>query len=351
MKSIFTFIFSFCLFIFVKAQDPHFSQWFAAPMTLNPALAGTMDGTFRISSIYRDQWLSALDDPLQTFAVSGDVKFVLDEGRTDTPDFAAAGIMFFRDQVGTFDLNTTQIALYGAYHKLLNKKNKQYIGFGLQLGIMQRNINYEDLTFQDEFNSLDGYTLTTGEVLPPNNYGYLDLGLGIQYSVAPSKTSNYYLGVSMFHLTSPNISFYAGDETLNPIQIRESKLFRKFSGHAGASFQRGEFVRIQPRILYLKQGPHSEIDLGTNVRFELERSEGKAIHFGPWIRGIKNEDGFVLESLVATVGLELGSFLIGVSYDHAWSDLTGSRAGLNALEVSLTYIGDYSNEDYMCPTF
>jgi len=59
----------------VSSQDAHFSQFYASPLTLNPAIAGTYTGTFRISAIYRDQWRSAVDDPLKTFAVSGDVKF------------------------------------------------------------------------------------------------------------------------------------------------------------------------------------------------------------------------------------------------------------------------------------
>jgi len=48
-----------------KAQDAHFSQFYSAPLLLNPALAGTMDGTFRIASVYRDQWRSALEQPLK----------------------------------------------------------------------------------------------------------------------------------------------------------------------------------------------------------------------------------------------------------------------------------------------
>lgn len=38
------------------AQDPHFSQFFASPLTLNPALTGKFDGNLRATGNYRNQW-------------------------------------------------------------------------------------------------------------------------------------------------------------------------------------------------------------------------------------------------------------------------------------------------------
>src|SRR5436189_2259979 len=42
----------------LKAQDPHFSQFFASPLTLNPAFTGKFDGQWRVAAIHRDQWPS-----------------------------------------------------------------------------------------------------------------------------------------------------------------------------------------------------------------------------------------------------------------------------------------------------
>ena len=41
---------------FCSAQDPHFSQYYAAPSTINPANAGLYKGDMRISGLYRQQW-------------------------------------------------------------------------------------------------------------------------------------------------------------------------------------------------------------------------------------------------------------------------------------------------------
>jgi type IX secretion system PorP/SprF family membrane protein len=106
----------------VAAQDPHFSQFYASPLTLNPAIAGTYTGTFRISTLYRDQWRAAIDTPLRTFAMSGDVKFDVKVNAKNLPDAIGLGITFFGDRVATFDYNTNQILLSAAYHKVLDRK-------------------------------------------------------------------------------------------------------------------------------------------------------------------------------------------------------------------------------------
>ena len=334
----------------VDAQDPHFSQFYASPLTLNPALAGSSPGNYRVAVNYRDQWRGALDNPLRTFSAAGDVKFYTND-QISRPDIAAGGFMFFSDQVSDFDLNTNQIAIVGAFHKSLEQKFDHYIGIGVQLGIIQKSINYEDLFFQDQFNSIDGYNLPTGELLPANNFAVLDFAVGLNYSIAPTKDRQYFAGISYSHFTSPNISFYRADETPNLTLVRENALFAKLTGYAGMSFRSNENLQIQPRALFLSQGPHTEVNLGTNFKYKLDDFGDKYLHFGPWIRTVNNESGFGLESIVASVGIELNNILFGLSYDHSIGDLISDRKGLNALEISITFLGEVTNNDGFCPTF
>ena len=56
------------------AQDPIFSQFFASPLTVNPALAGNGDANWRLVGIRRNQWISAGTDPLNTTSLSFDGK-------------------------------------------------------------------------------------------------------------------------------------------------------------------------------------------------------------------------------------------------------------------------------------
>jgi hypothetical protein len=52
------------------------------------------------------------------------------------------------------------------------------------------------------------------------------------------------------------------------------------------------------------------------------------------------------------VGLELNELLIGISYDAGISNLYNGISGRrNAIELTVTYMGRYNNDDNFCPKF
>ncbi len=333
-----------------KAQDAHFSQFYSAPLLLNPAMAGTIDGTFRITTIYRDQWRSALEQPLKTYAFSGDSKFEI--GRTSKqPDLVGIGMTIYADRAGLYNLNTTTVTLTGAYHKGVSAKNNSYLSLGFQAGISQRSIGYEDLRFADQFNAIDGYTLSTLEELPPNNYGVADFSIGLLYTSTPSKDMSFNIGGGYFHFNQPNISFYSKDDNVNPALIKENSLDARLSIHTGMSYRTSEGIRLNPRVMYLQQGQHNEANVGLGVRFQPNPGKAQAFHIGPWLRGTNNIDGFGAESVILMAGFEVNNWIFGFTYDQNLSDLSGTRQGLNAFEVSITYIGEHDNSIGWCPEF
>ena len=191
-------IFTFFLFLFIfmnlaKAQDKHFTQFYASPLTLNPALTGAFDGRYRVGGIYRDQWRGVLDNPYVTFAGSVDVRFdiTLDSRYKDA---FAVGLLFYNDEVPGIDFSTNQIALSGAFHKGLDFDKKQFLSLGFQAGLAQRNINYENLTFDDQFNNLDAYSFPTLEDLPENNFAFSDFNVGLNYTYSPKRNMNFFIG-------------------------------------------------------------------------------------------------------------------------------------------------------------
>ncbi len=335
----------------VTAQDAQFSQAFAAPLLLNPALAGTFDGSYRLNLNYRDQWRSALETPLTTFSVGGELQFETSDDRVYLDDKVGVGIQFFADRVSGFDLNTNAVYFYGAYHKSLNSKKIQYIGVGAQFGIHSRTVNYENLSFHDQFNSLDGFTLATGESLPPNNLGFLDFGVGLNYTDTPNNALTYTLGVGLLHFGSSNISFFKTSDSNDPSLIKENNFFKKWTSHASMSIQTGKRLRIQPRITGMLQGPHVQVNLGTNFRYSLVRATGKAVHFGGWLRGVSNDSGYSLATAAVTFTLEYNAFIFGLSYDQSIGDIVDSRLGLNAFELSIVFRGNHTNEGTICPIF
>jgi hypothetical protein len=52
------------------------------------------------------------------------------------------------------------------------------------------------------------------------------------------------------------------------------------------------------------------------------------------------------------LGLELNELLIGISYDAGMTTLFNGISGRrNAIELTVTYMGRYNNDDNFCPKF
>lgn len=344
MRYISLFILMGCLSTGLFSQDKHFSQFYASPMTVNPALTGAFDGKFRVGAIYRDQWRGAADNPFVTFAGSMDMRFSLGRKRS-FQDAAAGGIIFFTDRVGGVDFNTNQMALSGAYHKALDRASTQYLSAGIKFGFTQRNVNYESLTFQDQFNGIDGYDSPTGEELPENNFSYADLATGLYYTITPQRKTSFYAGVALHHFNKANASFFSEADG------SKHKIFMKTVGHAGARLPIGEDKQIFPRLMVAIQGPHIQFDAGTSLRASLDDFSSMAIHFGAWVRPVKFDTGFNLDAVIAMVGFEYENVLFGLSYDANINSLANYSKVHGAFELSVVYLGEYENETILCPTF
>lgn len=348
------FIFLLCCFYSINqavSQDLNFTQFYVMPYQINPALTGTIEGTYRVGMVYKDQWRGGVDNPYTTTAVGGEVKFDLGEDRIAT-DRAGIGLFFMNDQVNAIALNTSQISLSGAYHKLISKENKQYIGIGAQMSVFQRNINYDQLNFGDEFNQLNGFDQISQEVLPPNNLGFFDLSIGLNYHIRPTKSSAFFAGAALHHITTPNISFYKNQDNINPAIDPTSELNIRTVVHLSYDQSIAERITISPRAMVQIQGYDTEVRLGSNMKYYLEGFRN-ALHFGAYLSMVDNIDGFAMNSLSPLVGFQLKNFLLGLSYDINMRQSFSGTAGLNSFELSLRFNGDFYNEGpgSICPEF
>lgn len=327
-----------------KAQDRHFSQFYAAPIYLNPALTGNYDGGFRIGLNYRDQWRGTLDNPFVTTSGFVDLKMKAPISPSHK-DYAAIGAIFFSDKVSAVDFNTNNLSLTGAIHKSLDINNSQYLSLGFQFGISSRNINYEKLDFADQFNGIDGFTELTNEVFPTNNFSFGDLSTGIHYSVRVKKNFTLYAGGAIHHLLQPKISFYESDNG------GTSVLSRKFTLYAGSEIPVNNAMSIIPRVFLMKQGEHLELTGGANFRALINDYSGIAIHFGGWLRTNRSIDGIVNpDAFIVLAGFEYNRILFGFSYDVNLGSLSNSR-GRQAFEFSIGYLGEHDEEGIVCPKF
>ncbi|MEM7571471.1 MAG: PorP/SprF family type IX secretion system membrane protein [Bacteroidota bacterium] len=353
MKS--TFFSILALFLcssFLSAQDQHFTQFFASPLTLNPALTGLYQGRYRVSFIHRDQWPQALDSPYSTFSAAADFRYHLNPNKRRYKDAFGVGMLFYTDRVSSVNFSTNQIMLSGAFHKALDKGSSQTLSIGFQIGIAQRNISYDELSFEDEFNGEDGYTPgLTDERLPENNFAFGDSQIGLNYSYAPEGGIGLFVGAAMHHISEPEQSFYLESTVDDPVQV-SSKLRRRYSGYINLRLPIGEGIEFSPRALAYSQGPHLAINAGANFRFLLNQDRGAALHLGGWIRPVQNEEDFSISSAIALLGIEYSDFTVGFSYDLGLDQLPANWRQRNAFEISVTYLGHAEeNEAVPCPKF
>jgi len=337
----------------LTAQDQHFTQFYSAPLTLNPALTGAFDGKFRVSTVYRDQWRQVLESPYTSFATAIDLKYPVRIRGRQMKDAFAFGVVFYNDKIGALDYTNNQLQVSGAFHKALDFSSSQFLSIGMQGGIAQRNIGFGDLRFEDQFNGLDNYSNPTAESLPPNNYTYGDLSVGINYSYAPKHRTALFIGAAMHHFLSPNITFFKSlDELPNGSIPEEIPLFTKYSIQISSRFPLGERFDILPRAYAALQGPHAQLTAGATLRMVISDYSGTALHIGTGARPVVDEEtGFNVDAIYGSIGLEYANVLFGFSYDANLNDLSSSRTGQGAFEISIAYLGEYENEVILCPKF
>ncbi|MEM9850089.1 MAG: PorP/SprF family type IX secretion system membrane protein, partial [Bacteroidota bacterium] len=323
------------------AQDKHFTQFYASPMNLNPALTGGFDGTYRFSFLYRDQWARVLDRPYTTFNASLDLRFPIGYNQTRSEDGVGIGLMFDTDRVANVGYSNTAMHFFGAFHKSLNSRNNQYLSGGIQIGLNQRNINNARLTFEDQFDGSTGFTGQTREFLPrENSFAFADFSVGINYSYSPSRSAGLFIGAAMHHVFEPEISYYFNRRTNDP-DLGSEQLLQKYTAHIGGSIPIGNRAALTPRVMGRLQGSHLEINAGSNVRLSLGEFGGSAMHLGGWVRPATNEsNAFNLETAILMVGFETDNVLFGFSYDLSISDLQTVQAGQGSFEISVAYLGN-----------
>src|SRR6266540_3395245 len=112
-----TFIFLVAKITVLYAQDPHFSQFFEAPLLRNPSLAGLFAGDIRIQGVYRNQW-GSVTTPYQTGSFNMEYKQPIGKAN----DFITTGLQILYDRAGTTNFTTSNIILRLIIIKHLTEK-------------------------------------------------------------------------------------------------------------------------------------------------------------------------------------------------------------------------------------
>lgn len=332
-----------------QAQDPRFSQFYANPLQLNPAMIGAFEGQFRFSANYRDLYGSVLaSKPYRTLTAGIEIK-----SPVARRDFATFALSAMRDRAGESNFQRTRLNIGGSFMKQLDGdrygRNGQFLVVGAQIGAGQRSYNWEDLWFTEQFDANSAsvnYDADSGEAFERASTNiFLDFNAGLLWYALFDDNMSVYLGGAMHHLNTPNISLLD-----NPME----KLPTKYVIHGGGEFPFNDNLSFMPAVAFLSQGAAMSTTIGGNFRYRNRDWKELAIRAGLWGHVTnKLDQGIGMDALVFTTILEMERWNLGISYDVTTSILSVANNSRGAFELSLIYVHPGGSRQYRveCPNF
>jgi len=319
----------------IYAQDPQYSQTYANALYLCPAFTGAEQNTRAIFDT-RYQW-PGLDASFISNTLSVDhyiARYKSGIGLIATSDVATAA-----------KLHSNEIGLIYAFQAELSKK--LVFRPALQLSYVNRNIDFNSLTFGSQYTN-NGYVGgLSNEPYNASTVFYLDISAGgLLYS------EKFWVGISTNHLNTPEQSFIQG----------QSDLPMKTSFFGGYKFSltsewNKKYVKpdeeksITPTFLYKMQGKSDQLDIGLYGRYNT-------LVVGMWYRGIPvkvfKPDKMNNDALILLIGFIHKGFAFGYSYDYTLSKLAGKSGGAHELTLSYgfkTKQAKWVSRRVVCPQF
>ncbi len=313
-KNIYILLVFMSLQLMVQAQDFHFTQFYNTPFEMNPARTGIFDGDHRAIGIYRNQW-NSVSIPYRSYAVAYD---------TRANSRLGGGLSLLNDDAGDGTLRTLKADLALSYIFNLADDSVNFISLGVRNGITQNSVDFSQFTFDNQFDG-DGFIpgSPTGESFGASKFSYYDLSAGINWLHRFDQDGPYVQGgLALFHINQPGRTFYSADEKLN------TRFVTQINGRWPVS----ERTSLLPTIMYMKQGPFSEINGGSLVRYRWTETAlvDNGLYLGAFLRAG--------DAVNIATGFDYKNFTTGLSYDINISGLETASNNKGGFELSVIYI-------------
>lgn len=315
-------IFIILLSPYLKGQDPVYSQFYNAPLELNPAFTGMSNGPI-FTLNYRNQW-PKFGNVYSTYSASyNQVLFSKNSG---------FGFGILTDNAGNGTIKTTKVSGYYGYRASINKDFQ--IKMGLGVAMVQQRLDWDKLLFGDQLDprlgsmTPGGTPIPSSEVRPDNlSNRYFDISIGV-LAYGP----RLYGGISLDHVSGPDQTFLESD-------AEDFTLPVKWSAHAGYKIlisdnRRSAYnVFVSPNVIFAKQSDFYQLNMGAYFNI-------KALIVGAWYRFTStNGDAFI-----GSFGMKKGAFKFTYSYDFTVSDLAQEVGGSHEFGIVVDLWGEKSEK-------
>jgi type IX secretion system PorP/SprF family membrane protein len=326
---IFTGIFFILTCAVALGQDARFSQYYAAPLFLNPALTASEKDIF-VGINYRNQGIGLIPYKSSQFSF---IYPILLKG-PETRHVGGVGLSLFNDTAGEFgEVQTNGVNLSGAYNIKLNFHGTQYLAVGSQINALQYRVDFGDLTWPSQitYNGFDRSISPSATAFDQLTVFTVNSGVTWFYNSRhrPYKiVRNYKLfnGLAISNLNSPNQSFLNDDYRL-PWLIK---------AHGGGSFVINQTTSFSPNYLIMRYGNITQYNVGGYWTYNHEIKNNKKttvndIQFtvGTWYR--------VGDSFIFSLGISNEIFSGAISYDLNSTSTRFNLGRQGAVELSLGY--------------
>ena len=300
------------------AQDPHFSQYFTSPITINPALIGKEVGDWRAMGTFRSQWWGGAIAPFTTTAASLEKNF---RSGTTGKSMFGIGVSLLSDASNSGLLKNNYFSAGIAYNIALDGQGNELLGVGLLGTYANRLLDASKFTFQSQFGSL-GFqrSAPSGDPVSVLSNNYWDVSVGLHYSKR-YKTGGFNLGLAIFHAGTPKEGVFSNTTY---------SIDRRVSLQAGMHFNLNNKDEIHFSSIADLQGQNSIYTLGGVYKAKLNTAQLESLNVGLWNR--------FNDALYPYLALEGKSWLIGISYDVINSEIRNSYNSVQSIEMSLAWL-------------
>ncbi len=290
------------------AQDPVFSQFFAAPLYLNPAFAGSSHCS-RVALNYRQ--LRGIEN-FHTINASFDTRVEALQGGIGiiaTSDMSAVSDLL--EDNGLPVIRNSFGAMY-AYH--LQAAGNLNVHFGIQASYIRNDSAWRLFNF------------AVDEPEPDNTWVHtVDLSAGMLFY-----SERIYGGLAVHHMNQPHMSLFTDID---------SRLKAKLSVHAGAYLYPDGYASarhhdasffVSPNLIFMHQAYSTHLNYGLYAGFE-------SIVIGLWFRHWINYPIENNNILVGLLGIRINNYRFGFSYDRSFSGFSDVSHGIFELSFAFEF--------------
>lgn len=322
------------------AQSIHFSQFYNAPLLLNPANTALIpEADYRLGAVHRSQW-AAIPAPYTTTTIYGDFQALRNRNETN---WLGVGFAIFNDNVGDGKLSLFRSEALMAYHIQVGDMHMLSLGASAYHGA--RSVNFSKFSYPVQW---DGYTFNRDN---PNQEGkglekssFNSFSLGLNYAFFPNDAMYLKVGFATANINKPTETFFKDSD---------NKLAYRHSANIDLMLKTAANVILNPSAYYSTQSGAKELIYGTTVLVNMykptEQIAANQLIFGAYHR--------LGDAVVGLVGLQRNGLRFTTSYDYTISALPiNAGKGTGALELAIRYEGFYGENGkgrnlYHCPRF